>query len=401
MKSTPSKALLLALTLGSTTNAFGADSITEAFKESKAIGNFNFRYESQNTESTVDLLSLRSRFGFTTGNYNNFSFTAEAEDVTYVAGVDGPLAFEPEVTEIDQAFIQYKTDAVTAKIGRQVIALDNQRFIGHVGWRQDRQTFDGVSFKLTPSKEFLFNFSYLTQRNRIFGEAADAESNDFLLNASYQTPIGKVVGYGYLLEDELRGESSDTVGIRLNGATKTNISFLYTAEYAFQDIGIEGPAGDLDSDFDTDYLLLEAGVKAPDFAGISGLTFKVGYELLSSDDNQASFTTPLATLHAFNGWADVFLGGGFNPVALPSGLEDGYISISGKYAGFSGLIVYHDFQSDETPAAGSGDYGSEFDFQITKPLGNGFNAGVKYASYSADSFGVDTDRFWTWLGYSF
>ena len=385
MKHVTQKALVLALAAGTVQISQGAESITEMFKESKAMGNFRLRYEEVDTSSTVDLLTLRTRFGFTTGTYNGFSILVEAEDVRSVLGVDGPLAYEPEVTEIDQAFVQYKTEEVTAKVGRQVITLDNHRFIGHVGWRQDRQTFDAARITYKPTKELALDASYLFQRNRIFGEALDAKSSDFLLNAAYTTSIGKLTGYAYLLDDELRDEESDTYGARFTGTTGDDFKFLYTAEFATQSITDSGV------DFDTDYLFLEGGITT------SGVTAKIGYEVLGSDDGAASFTTPLATLHAFNGWNDIFLAGGFNPTALPGGLEDTYVSVAGSVAGFGLLAVYHTYEPEE----GSGDYGTEFGFQATKALGGGVTAGLKYSSYSEDGFAVDTDRIWTWFGYSF
>ena len=127
----------------------------------------------------------------------------------------------------------------------------------------------------------------------------------------------------------------------MKGSTGDKIKFLYQAEFATQDINSVNA--------DTDYAFLEAGVKA------SGITAKLGYEVLGSDDGQASFTTPLATLHKFNGWNDVFLAGGFNPVALPNGLEDTYLSVAGKVAGVKLLAMYHDYSADESGA----DYGSE------------------------------------------
>ena len=39
----------------------------------------------------------------------------------------------------------------------------------------------------------------------------------------------------------------------------------------------------------------------------SGFALTAGYEELGSDGGVAAFQTPLATLHAFNGWADLFL----------------------------------------------------------------------------------------------
>ena len=389
MKTTPQKALVVAIALASSQASFAADSIAEMFKEAKASGNFNLRYENVDSGDDVDQLALRSRFGFTTGTYANFSAYAEVEDVTHIAGVAFPqepaLRLDREVTEIDQAFVQYKTDGFTAKVGRQVLTLDNHRFVGHVGWRQDRQTFDGVNFKVNPSKEFLLDVSYLVQRNRIFGEDLDARSDDILVNGGYNTSIGKITGYAYLLDDEARNEASDTLGVRFVGSTKGKTSFLYTAEFATQEI--EAPAGS----FDADYLFLEGGIKA------AGVTAKLGYEVLGSDDGTASFTTPLATLHAFNGWTDIFLGGTFNPVALPLGLQDTYLTVGGKVGAFSLLANFHDYQSDE----GSTDYGTEFGVQATAPLGGGFSGGLKYSSYSADDFSADTDRFWTWVSFGF
>ncbi|WP_246283085.1 alginate export family protein [Marinifaba aquimaris] len=54
---------------------------------------------------------------------------------------------DPESTEVDQALLQYKGKSWTTKLGRQIIALDGQRFVGHVGWRQDSQTFDALMFE--------------------------------------------------------------------------------------------------------------------------------------------------------------------------------------------------------------------------------------------------------------
>jgi len=129
------------------------------------------------------------------------------------------------------------------------------------------------------------------------------------------------------------------------------------------------------------------------------VTLKLGYEVLGSDDGDVSFTTFLVTLHKFNGWADVFLGGSFDPAAMPDGLEDVYISVSGKLAEYNLAAIYHEFSSDE----GSDDYGSEIDLQASRKFGKHYNGGVKYASYSDDGFNAagDVDKLWAWVGMSF
>lgn len=406
MKNLTPKALLLALaastslpTLAAETKA-DSESLGAALKEGKGYGSLRVRYEDVDQPATDgSALTLRTLVGYKTGTYEGFSAVIEAEDVRIIGGQDeftvGPTGFnvgsghsvipDPETTEIDQAYIQYKNDKLTARIGRQVITLDGHRYVGHVGWRQDWQTFDAARFTLTPAKDLSIDAIYINQRNRIFAEATDADSSDLLFNASYKTSIGKLVGYAYLLDDERTGAESDSFGVSLAGS-KDN--FLYNLEYATQDIDSAGGAS-------PDYTFVELGYK------VSGVTAKLGYEVLGSDSG-ASFTTPLATLHKFNGWTDVFLGGTFNPVAMPLGLEDTYVSLAGKLAGVALLARYHDYSTD----AAGGDYGSEIEFQATKGFKNGISLGLKFASYSSDNTTLgagtaDVDKVWLWTGYKF
>jgi hypothetical protein len=112
-----------------------------------------------------------------------------------------------------------------------------------------------------------------------------------------------------------------------------------------------------------------------------------GYESLGgSKTNGGAFSTPLATLHAFNGWADKFLN------TPPTGLEDTYVSVGGKVVGTKLLAVYHDFRSE----ASSADYGHEIDLAATRPIDDDSSWGAKYANYKADDFATDTSKFWLW-----
>ena len=365
----------------------GAESLTEAITNGTVKGDIRIRYEDVDNDNTdSDGMTIRTRLGYMTDTYSDFSAYIEFEDVRDMFGIDDEeeLIPDPEVTEFEQGLLQYKNDQVTAKAGRQVITLDGHRFIGHVGWRQDRQTFDAARVQFMPMDKLSVDLSYLWKRNRIFAETADADSDDVLINLGYVTPIGKLVGYGYRLDDSTRDEESDTYGVSLTGQSGM---FSYTLEAASQEITDSGV------DYDTDYLIAEGGL------ALSGVTLKLGYELLGSDDGDASFTTPLATLHKFNGWADIFLGGTFDPVAMPDGLEDTYISVSGKLAEYSLVAAFHDFGSDE----GSTDYGSEIDLQASRKFGKHYNAGIKYAAYSDDGFNAagDVDKLWLWTGMSF
>ena len=410
MKTMPIK--LIAVSIGAIvaghSSLAAADDVTDALTSGKAYGDIRLRYESvdQDLPSTnpaddATALTVRTRLGYVTGSVSGFSATLEMEDSRIVAGQDeytvGPTGFnpgeysvigDPETTEVDQAFIQYKTDSLTAKLGRQVLTYDGHRFVGHVGWRQDRQTFDGISFKYTPVENLTLHYAYLDERNRIFAEEADFDSKDHLFNAAYKTGFGTLTGYAYLLEiDEGVDNALDTFGVSFKGAAPIgDMKLLYAAEYATQEKEAENV-----EDKDADYMLLEGGL------AISGITAKLGYEVLGSDDSSYGFSTPLATLHKFNGWSDQFL-------ATPGvGLVDTYVSASGKIAGGTLTVVYHDFEADEDTAA-IDDLGSEIDVAYAKKFGKNYNAGIKYAAYSAgddDAKKYDTDKLWVWVGASF
>lgn len=391
-------ALVLAA-LGSTFTA-RSDALSEALKSGSVSADFRLRYEDveqDNPLKDASALTLRSQVGYTTGSLGNFSATVEFEDVRIVGGHDSysvpPAGFkpgeysviaDPETTELDQGFVQYQDNYLTVKLGRQIITYDGHRFVGHVGWRQDRQTFDALRVDLKPAKGTTLSYSYIDQRNGIFAEVADMYARDHLFNASMATPIGNLAAYAYLLElDEGSDNALDTYGLSLTGsATAAGVKWLYALEYAYQD----SERGVVKNH--AEYQLAELGLE------LGGVTAKIGQEVLGSDDGSLGFSTPLATLHKFNGWADIFL-------ATPAvGLVDSYVSLGGMLVGGKWTVVYHGFTADEdTPAFD--DLGSELDISYARKFAKHYSAGIKYAAYSADDFAVDTDKLWVWVALSF
>lgn len=396
-------AMTAALIGTSVSASVNAESITEALTSGKSSVNMNLRYESVDQGAKdASALTLRTLLAYETGSVNGFSAKIEMEDNRIVLGQGdytvGPTGYnpgehsviaDPEHTELDQGYIQYKNDAVTVKLGRQVIAIDGHRFVGHVGWRNDRQTFDALSVDYKATKDLTVKYAYLDQRNRIFAEAADLDSKDHLFNVSYNTSAGKLVGYSYLLEvDNDTDNGLDTYGVSFYGGTSAgDTKVLYGAEFATQ----TNEAGGME--YDTSYMNLEVG------AVFSGITAKVGYEVLGSDDGMKSFATPLATLHKFNGWADAFLGGTATG-NLKEGLVDLSFTVKGKGLGGSWTVMYHDFSADEASTTVD-DLGSEIDFVYGTKFGKNYSAGLKYAAYSKGDINVDTDKLWVWVGAKF
>lgn len=376
--------------------AIAANSVTEAITSGKASVDMRLRYESVDQDNSLkdaSALTLLSRITYSTGEFNGFSASLGMEDVRimgedeysvppagYNAGVYSVIA-DPEVTELDQGFIKYSSGMTEVKYGRQVITYDNQRFVGHVGWRQDRQTFDGLRVAVSPSDKLKVDYAHITKRNRIFAEEADLDAKDNLLNVSYKSPFGALSGYAYLLEKDNNTDNAlDTYGVRLTGSGGENKQYLYGLEFASQ----ESKSGS--TEYDANYMLAEAGMK------FSGMTAKLGYELLGSDDAAYGFSTPLATVHLYNGWTDQFL------TTPNQGLADLYVSLGGKFAGGKWLLVYHDFSADESTST-IDDFGDEINALYAKKFGKIYTAGIKFGSYSAgDSAAgkVDTDKLWVW-----
>lgn len=391
-----SKISLLIL-LASTSISANANNETETETEAKTNLDLNLRYEAVDQDNALkdaSALTLRTRLTHTTASYNGFTGVVEFEDSRQVFGADSyndatgnntqySVVADPETTEVDQAYVQYKQGKVTAKIGRQVITLDNHRYVGHVGWRQDRQTFDAATIAYKASERLKASYSYLTKRNRIFGEVKDIDSKDHLLNLSYKTDYGQLTAYSYLLEaDNGTSNGLDTFGASFKGKKD---KFSYYAEIATQD------ADSGNTDYSATYMAIEGGYS------FDAVTVKLGAEVLGSDDAMYGFSTPLATMHKFNGWSDQFLG------TPKEGLTDIYAAISGKVFGGGWTVAVHDFSADDATKTVD-DLGTEINAIFTKKFMSNYAVGIKYAAYSAGDAGagkVDTDKVWLWLGAKF
>ena len=60
------------------------------------------------------------------------------------------------------------------KGGRQRIKLDDDRWIGNVGWRQNEQTFDALTLNTNAISNTALQYTYVSWVRRIFGQKVDA-----------------------------------------------------------------------------------------------------------------------------------------------------------------------------------------------------------------------------------
>ena len=288
---------------------------------------------------------------------------------------------------LNQAYVQWRMpDIAQIRAGRQTVNLDNQRWIGSVGWRQNDQTLDAVTASVSPSSAIGFSYGYAWRVNRIFGPDSpqgtwrDTDIHMLRATATLDDSLS-ITGYGYLLDiPAAPAASSQSWGVRLTGNHPISDDFGlgYAAEYARQ-----SDHGNHPRDFSVSYLLIEPRVR------YGPVNVRLGYERLGSNGVDA-LQTPLATLHAFNGWADVFLR------TPPNGLRDLYADATIRP--FSGgpleraaiRAAFHDFRS----ARGGIDYGQEWNFQFSMPIRQGWSVLAKYADYDGDGFAADRRKFW-------
>jgi hypothetical protein len=380
--------------------AMAADSLSDAIKNGESNISARLRYEDvdQDGKSGTDATTLRSRLNYKTADYKGFTAFVELDHVLALGSEhyntapndksypNKAVIADPEYTQINQRWLRYSADNTDYTYGRQRINLDNQRHVGGVGFRQNEQTYDGFSIVNKSVEDLTVNYHYVTQVNRIFDEDSTLEDHDtrtHLLNLAYSgLENAKVSGYYYEADNDTVGKfSTTTVGVRVAGTCGDDNMFGYTAEFAKQTDNADNTR-----DYSANYYLLESSV------ALDAVTIKAGYEVLGADGDDGEFITPLATLHKFQGWTDKFLNKGAGNIT--GGIQDAYISVSGKVADVKLSAVYHDFESDDSSASGMDELGSEWGVSASKSFNKKYGVSVKYADYSADDFSADTKKLW-------
>ena len=378
--------------------------LKDAISLMKPLLDMRLRYE--NVDQTpfaadANAVSLRTRAGFETGKAWGTSLLVEGEWVLPIIGrynstINGktryPTVVDPEAVGINRlqlTNISLPSTAIT--LGRQRINLDDQRFVGNVGWRQNEQTFDALRVVNKSIDAFTVDATYFNRVNRIFGNYSPQghfKGDNFLVNTSYQFGLGKLTGFAYLLQFDPaagRNDSSQTYGLRFAGTKEyAGVKWAYATSYAKQRDYRNNPLN-----YAADFYMAELiGTYQQFSAG-------AGYEVMSGNGVKG-FTTPLATLHKFDGWADKFLTtpvNGVNDLYFNAGYAERNV---GPFSTVSTQIIYHRFTSDRL----SLHYGNEINWQLQAKWQK-YTFTVKLADYDADRFATDTRKVWAQVEYTF
>ncbi len=376
------------------------------------LGSFSLaarlRYEFADVDAFDEAhsVTLRGRLGFRTKKWEGLQGFAELEgivaldDEAYFDAVSRPngksLVADPEDADLNQLYLAYDLPLADTKLtgGRQRIVLDDARFVGDVGWRQNDQVVDAV--QLTSSlgmDDLTLTYAYVWDVHRIFGDKGigatrDFDSSSHLVNVSWGgLPYAKLTAFAYLLDfGNAPAASSDTVGVRLTGRTEPapGWSLPWSASFAWQTDAHANPVS-----YDALYWAADVGIARKEL-GTAG----VGWETLGSDQGRARFVTPLATAHKFSGWADAFLDNGG-----PGGLRDLYLYVSPQLPwGLKGRLVHHRFWADD----GGATLGHEWDLVVSSKLTRKITMLAKAARFQGRHGGpVDRTRLTLQLDASF
>lgn len=404
-KKTSPRVLSLALLALATASSQASADMTSTIEDALKFGNggavkfdLNTRYENVNQDAggtpnpkTAEGVTSRLRIGLLSPVFHGIQGFAEYEGnlamlEDFNSSRNNNAAYskilDPEKSELNQLWLSYAGVPDTLiKGGRQRIKLDDDRFIGNVGWRQMETTFDSVLITNKSIKDLNVSAGYIGNVNTYTSTTENV--NAPLLNINYKVgDYGNLVGYGYWLdytERENYEKSSQTYGLRVINSEKPkkiyeHYSLLYTAEWGHQENYGHGR-----TPYQAERFNLMGGFTA------YNLNFQGAMEQLDGKGVTRTFDTPLGTNHAFQGWADVFAANTPN-----NGIRDVFGTVHAKFLENDSLVlsgIYHDFTDD----TGRRHYGDEWDFSALKKFGKHYSLLAKYAFYNADSSYTRTD----------
>ncbi|MCP5411416.1 MAG: hypothetical protein H6924_04670 [Alphaproteobacteria bacterium] len=426
-------ALASTVTLCPLAPALAASGIVNAIAAGRPVIDLRGRFESAaDASKTVDAnaLTLRARLGYETDSWNGLSLQADFDQVwsndaynsTRNGKTDYPVVADPSITGLNRLQLTYASDFGTRFVlGRQRLLIGNQRFVGNSGWRQHEQTFDAVSAVNTSVSSLKLTYAWLYRINRIFGpdlpspststaaaagQASYLKSDSHILDGVYTgVPRLRVEGYAFLLDLRAPGYATlpaqVTAASRLSTRTyggRADYSFAptdgvtgkVTGEFAHQDNYAGNPLS-----FGLNYWLGEGSAT---WKGVTGLA---GYEILEGN-GAIGFATPLATLHAFNGWADMFL------TTPANGLKNFYLrasyNVPADFIGAKTLVInatWHDFKTDNLNTG----IGTEWDTSAELTVDSNLSFLLKYADYNGAGAAVrgfvDKSVFWLQTAYKY
>lgn len=396
------RALLLSACALATPTAAAADPADDL---AGALLEVRTRYETVTQDSlpeTAHALTVRPRLGWRTERRHGLQALVEGEAVVVLdQRFSAPLSPDParpavgdgEALELNRAQLSFtglpETEVV---LGRQRLILDDGRFVGNSGWRQNEQTFDAVRLTTSAIRGVDLSVFHAEAARRFPGEDHPDgvwDGRIQAVEAAADTPVGRLVGMFLRADlDGRPGQSSDTWSLGLAGERAFGDGL--TASWRLG-VAEQSEVGNAAVGFDLSHWRVIAGLRGERWAA------QVGREWLEGDGTRA-FQTPLGSNHGFLGWSDVI---GATPAF---GLTDDFARGQATLAGAVGdrplrlSFEAHRFQDGDADFA----VGREFDAAASLPLGQGWTVEAKAARFESErpEF-ADATKVWLTLEYRY
>ncbi|HUP31351.1 MAG TPA: alginate export family protein, partial [Usitatibacter sp.] len=285
----------------------------------------------------------------------------------------------------NQVHLEYSgIDALRVRLGRQVVRLENQRWVSDNDFRQIPQLFDGVRATWTGIENTEMEAGYFTRMRNTSGMTRELRLTT--LRAAWNPRAGHSLGaYGVFHDQAQNGaftgfadSSYRVLGLRAEGTAAHwgGIEVPYLAEAAQQ-----RPYADGDYRVRGKYLRAGAGLAT------AAWTLRFDYELKGSNRGRYGVQMPLTDFYAFNGWTLHF----FNTPR--EGLRDRWLTGRHSWGPVTLYAEAHRFRSD----FGHFDLGRELDAGITYAITPDLLLRLQHARYDAARSAPPGDVRKTWL----
>ena len=295
-----------------------------------------------------------------------------------------PLLPDPRHTGVNRAHVEYATAELGVRVGRQVVRLDNQRWVSDNDFRQIPQLFDGASLAYTGIANTSLEAGHFGRVRTTAGPTRSLALS--ILRAAWNPAPGHAAAAYAVFHDQAQNgaftgfadNSYRVVGAKVEGAFALSRAFAlpYIAEFARQ-----RPHAGGDARVRADYWRLGAGVSS------GGFTARYDFEVKGSNGGLYGLQTPLTDFYQFNGWSLHF----FNTPR--QGLRDGWLTLRYALAGFTFYAETHRFRSDYANI----DFGREHDLGVTYDFTGNCILRLQHARYDPGAGTPDPRVRKTWL----
>lgn len=358
-------------------------------------------YTAPAKSKTATALTNRTILGYKTGEFYGVSANMQFLDVSTLLDVDrfndgfnnqtkSAKISEPDQNRILEGYIQWKG----LKVGRQMLGVDNGRFIGSGAWSQAPKSYTGATFKGNFGLSWMeLHAGYISDILQSDGTHRDAALRFARIRLQpikalaitpfyFAADVSKYTTPTVPSSTTLASSSYQHHGVRADGSWK---GILYEASFAKQS---DYRSGTVAAVPDRIYRMGMIGYK------YQNLSLKLVRESLES-----GYATPDASLHGFYGYSDRI------STTPANGLVDTYLQGDAKILGVTLEVQYHDFKAQKDVAKDN--YGKELDIQLNYPLTKNITLTAKYADYKGDgevttnSMDKDLRKFWFQTTYKF